>query len=208
MRLRLVQCLTAVALAWPMMAQASDITVTGRVAGWTAFAGLANNGTQVCGIFEAGNDGRSFHIKSFDNQSALVVQIFKPGWSIPSGTKIPATLQFAGFSAWSAMAVGAGNMVEFKVPSDKIQEFASQFRAADQFRLTFLAGNEGAWTGQLTGSGAALNMLGTCVAGRGSQPSNPSSPSVRSQPFSPVPSAPTPAPAGSPRFSQPKQLMV
>ena len=205
MRQRFVGFLAALTVAWPMVAQASDVTVSGRAAGWTAFAGLAKNGAQVCGIYEAGNDGRSFHIKSFDGQPDLIVQMFKPDWSIPRGTQIPAAIQFAGFSPWTAVAVGMGNMVEFKVPPDRIRQFVLQFRTADQFRLTFLTGNEGSWTGQLAGSGAAIEMLGKCVAERrGSQPSDTSPPTARTQPFSPAPSAPVP----SPRFSQPRQLMV
>jgi hypothetical protein len=196
-------------------ARATDIHQLGRFGGWDAFEGLSVDGKRVCGVSELGNDGRSLMLKFFEGNDFLVVQVFKPGWSIPKGSSVPAQIQFDNFPAWSIPATGTGNMVESYVGAKDLAQFSLEFRAANQFHLTFLEGNEGAWVGQLSGSGAAMNALSSCLtrmpggAGTGvaqpsrtspSQPFNPPAP-VTSQPFQapPPPSQTQPLPTSRER---------
>jgi hypothetical protein len=180
--------------------RATDLTSLGTYGSWDAYTGLASDGKALCGISEWGRDGRSIHVKYFAGNDFLVLQIFKNGWSIPSGTSVPARLQFDGFEPWNVPATGYGNMVEARIPASQVRQFSVEFRAATQLRLYFLAGTEGPWVGDLSGSGAAMKVLGSCISAlygrqppRASQPFN-AGPST--QPFS-LPRSTTPNPQNS-----------
>jgi hypothetical protein len=193
--MRLIFALAAAVLSLGT-ARASDITVLGTFGSWQAFGGLAEDGKRVCGLSESGNDGRSFQIKYFDGNESLVIQVFKFVWSIPKGTAIAATVQFGKFSPWQVPARGYGNFMEFYVPMTQLPQFTLEFRAADKFNLTFLTGNEGAWTGLLTGSGAAMDRMYRCLndmRGNGTATTQPFN-AAPSQPFNPEPTAPHQSP--------------
>lgn len=84
---------------------------------------------------------------------------------------------------------GAGNMVEGTVALDSIDRFIDQFRLASRGTLTFLLGNEGSWTIDLTGSNAASQSMARCVSALADAQTQPYTPSdqmkrpVQTQPW-------------------------
>lgn len=147
--MRLALAMVAIAALSQGAARASDITMLGTFGAWQAYGGLSEDGKGLCGIVETGNDGRSIYLKYFGGTEQLVIQLFKQGWSIPNGIEVPAELQFGNFSPWTVRAHGYRSTVEFVVPLAQLHQFSLEFRAASEYRLTFLTGTEGAWIGQL-----------------------------------------------------------
>ncbi|MBN8906815.1 MAG: hypothetical protein J0H99_09375 [Rhodospirillales bacterium] len=184
---------TATAVRPALPAESYDLGYYGV---WTAYRAVSSDGTALCGIRETGSNGRSFHLKWYAGSARLVAQIFKAGWSIPSGTTIPMAVQFDSFTPWKVDASGVENMVQFGVPLASLRQFAQEFRAANRIQIYFLAGTEGSWNGNLAGSGAAMDALIRCMdtlpGANGSQPFDPSPPATSSQPFSPQPFSPQP----------------
>jgi hypothetical protein len=138
--MRLLLSLVALAALSVNTASASDISVLGTFGSWQAYGGLADDGTRVCGLAEGGNDGRSMHIKFFEGADHLTIQIFKPGWSIPKGTPVPATMQFVGFAPWNVPAHGFGGHIEVHVPFAQLKQFTLEFRAANPIQPHFSVG--------------------------------------------------------------------
>jgi hypothetical protein len=159
----------AVAAVSLLAASASAHTTAYYSSGaWSAFRGTADDGKRVCGISESGND-RILTIKYFEGDDGLTMQIFKSGWQIPPDTKANVRLQFDKASPWQAVAsgfiTGAGTSgLELRIPSgESLRRFGIEFRYSNQIIISFLDGDEGAWTGKLSGSDAAYTVFANCI---------------------------------------------
>jgi hypothetical protein len=141
----------------------------GTFGAWEAFGGTSNDGKPVCGVSTVWRDGRYFGIKYWQGRQHFTIQLIKPSWQIPSGTRIPVALQFDQLSPWTANASGfpgtstAGAFVEFTVPFGRLDNFLREFRQATSAVVNFRSGNEPAWRLTLTGSNAASQAMGDCL---------------------------------------------
>lgn len=182
-------------------AQTRTIGVFGA---WEAFGGTTSDNRPVCGVSSSFPDGRYFGIKYWQGQDRFTVQLIKPSWQIPSGTRVPLALQFDQQSPWTATASGfpatttAGGFVEFTVPFARLENFLREFRLASTASVTFTQGSEPTWRLTLTGSNAASQALDDCVRRMGGgtvagKPGlgGPSQPfAAPAQPFAPAPQTP------------------
>jgi hypothetical protein len=194
-------------------AAAAQTRTIGVFGAWEAFGGTTRDDRPVCGVSSSFQDGRYFGIKYWQGQDRFTVQLIKPSWQIPAGTRIPVAVQFDQQGAWTATASGfpatssAGAFVEFTVPFARLDNFLREFRFASTASVTFQSGNEPMWRLSLNGSNAASTAMDDCVrrmgggavAGKGGGPTQPFG-SGPSQPFA-APSAPAPqTPVGGSKF--------
>ncbi|MCO6415411.1 hypothetical protein JYK14_04365 [Siccirubricoccus sp. KC 17139] len=181
---------------------AAETRTIGVFGAWEAFGGATNDGRPVCGVSTSWQDGRYFGIKYWQGQPHFTVQLIKPSWQIPAGTRVPVALQFDQLGPWTANATGnpatatAGGFVEFTVPFNRLENFLREFRYANAAAVTFRQGSEPMWRLSLSGSNAASQAMADCVsrmaggmAGKGSgEPTQPYG--GPSQPYSPAPQTP------------------
>jgi len=181
---------------------------------WTAFGGTADDGHPVCGIISSGAEGRTFTVKLFQGDDHLTVQVFKPSWQVPPGTRVAISMQFDRNAPWTANAIGmeSAKGVELTVPLDRAVNFSNEVRAASTMRLSFPNGSEAPWIGDMTGSNNSVSAMVTCINalnrtnGGPTQPFGDATPAPQpppmGQPIAPIPlPAPAPGPAVVPHAS-------
>jgi hypothetical protein len=190
-------------LAAPAYAEA-DIQIYSQAGVWTAGGGRTENGHAVCSMATLSRDKpyMGLFIKRFDTADYLVVHVTKDGWQVPTGLKVPLRLTIDRATPWEVAAVGFdSNFLEFRVPSAQIVLFMTEFSHGLQARITFLTGNEGEWTSNLTGFSATLRTFNNCLerqnaAAATTQPFDRPAPSyTQTQPYNPskpASAAPTP----------------
>jgi hypothetical protein len=168
----------------------------GTFGAWEAFGGTTNDGRPVCGVSTSWQDGRYFGIKYWQGREYFTVQLIKPSWQIPAGTRIPLSLQFDQQDPWTATASGfpatstAGAFVEFTVPFSRLDNFLREFRLASGAVMSFRAGNEPAWRLTLSGSNAASQTMDDCVRRMGGGAGKAAPGGAPTQPFGGGPSQP------------------
>jgi hypothetical protein len=184
----------AAALALGAGGALAETRTIGTFGAWEAFGGTTNDGRPVCGVSTSWRDGRYFGIKYWQGREYFTLQLIKPSWQIPAGTRIPVSLQFDQQGPWTATASGfpatstAGAFVEFTVPFGRLENFLREFRLANSAVMSFSSGNEPAWRLTLSGSNAASEAMNDCVRrmgggggtgkfGPGGGPTQPFSPS-------------------------------
>jgi hypothetical protein len=207
----------ALAVAFTLVAGGAlaQTRTIGTFGAWEAFGGTSNDGRPVCGVSTSWQDRRYFGIKYWQGREHFTIQLIKPSWQIPQGTRIPVALQFDQQSPWTASATGfpgtstAGAFIEFTVPFGRLENFLREFRLASSAVMSFQSGNEPAWRLTLSGSNAASQAMNDCVrrmgggggAGKGAPGGGPTQPfgGGTSQPFSPPGPAPQ-TPIGGGKF--------
>jgi hypothetical protein len=131
------------------------------------------------------------------------VQLIKPSWQIPAGTRVPVAVRFDQQPPWTATASGfpatttAGAFIEFTVPFARLENFLRDFRLASTVSVNFQSGNEPMWRLTLSGSNAASQAMDDCVRrmGGGAAATGKSGLGGPTQPFGGGPSQPVaPAP--------------
>jgi hypothetical protein len=184
----------AAALALAAGGALAQTRTIGTFGAWEAFGGTTNDGRPVCGVSTSWQDGRYFGIKYWQGREYFTVQLIKPNWQIPQGTRIPVSLQFDQQGPWTATASGfpatttAGAFVEFTVPFGRLENFLREFRLASSAVMSFRSGTEPAWRLTLSGSNAASQAMNDCVrrmggGGAGAGKAGPSG--APTQPFAP-----------------------
>jgi hypothetical protein len=166
MILGLALCGAAACIAVPAAAQTYEL---GRYGLWRAYEGRSANGTPVCGISTAGRD-RSVHIKYFQGQNGFDVQIYDENWNIPN--EVPVRVAFELGTGYRSQPLNARGYprnnrvsayVELGFAAEGSNTFWTAFRAANEGRLLFLTGTEGAWRIGLAGSNAAASAMAQCI---------------------------------------------
>lgn len=196
---------TTLVTVWVGVASA-QVSVTSEAGAWKTIAGVANDGTTLCGAEVSGRD-RIFMVKWFDGNDELFIQIAKIGWSIPDGQPVDVALQFDHLAPWRVKASGiqatpvTGSMIQFRIEGDNITAFMNELRFASHMSVVFPTGSEQPWSGSLKGSNVAVINMMQCVhsvlASHTSQPfvAAPAQPRPEaSQPFT-APSAPMARPS-------------
>jgi hypothetical protein len=181
---------------------AAQTRTIGVFGAWEAFGGATTDGRPVCGVSSSFPDGRYFGIKYWRGQDRFTVQLIKPSWQIPAGTRVPLAVQFDQQAPWTATASGfpatttAGAFIEFTVPFARLENFLREFRLANTASVNFQSGNEPAWRLTLSGSNAASQALDECVRRMGGGVATSAKPGLGgpTQPFGGGPSQPFPAP--------------
>lgn len=205
----------ALALLLPAVPRAAraDVQQMYAAGAWTLYTGTATSGRAVCDMRVTGETGtRRIDVIYFDNDDHLTVRMDKSSWRIPDRTKVDVVLQFDANPVWTASADGSGQIVEFTVSTNGLNDFAQQFRYGNRMRISFPDGTEEPWLASLAGTNFMLDRFLECVQrirATGSQP-YAAQPAVPTQPTQPTgPSQPFAAPgqtrggdqaAGAPSF--------
>jgi hypothetical protein len=175
---------------------------------WNNFAGVDNQNEFVCGMdITNRNATQSVHIKWAASTGKFFVQIFKTGWRIPQGTKIPVEIGFDG-GYWGNVENAYGTTyhsgtyswggIVFGIKSDSVTDFFDNVAAANKMWLRFPNGNETPWSANMEGSRNSVSALKMCIQKVAAQKTQPYS-NNNSQPYSSQPTQPysSPAPAQS-----------
>lgn len=142
----------------------TDTTMYYHAGGWDAFTGRGDNNHAFCGVGSTNPaDGRSLSIRFEIGGDQVIFEARKPGWSIPDGTTVPATMTVGSQTPWVEQATATGNALRWMMDRNTIQTFDEQFRRGDAMTVAFPSGNEPLWTISLIGSTAISNAFGRCV---------------------------------------------
>lgn len=182
--LMILVLLVAVSLPTGVSAQMIDLM---RAGVWSAFMGRTISGTRICGVDAsdggAGANRRSFAIRHFQDNNYLTVQIFKPSWDIPQGSRISFELLFDGRYPYNGKGAGEGNRLEWTIMRDITAEFLTRFTAGNSIQVRFPDGNEPPMTLSLSGTTAVMHAFSRCIATHTGVSGVPGG--AATQPFSP-----------------------
>jgi hypothetical protein len=205
MRRYALLCFVALFGSTMTSASKAETHTTQKIGAWSAFEGTDVEGVSVCGVLNAGVDGRVFLIKRWANDPSLKIQIYKSNWQIPKDQSVRVELEFDSRGAWSAKAAALPpDGLSVRIPEDKTEEFLREFALADKVFVRFLEGSEGAWSGGLGGSAKMTFLLADCVSRL--EPSGSAQPRGATQPFSPPATQPFAPPATQPFVRDDRKL--
>lgn len=163
------QLVLAIVLAVSVSSAASADIRNLRTDGyWSAYAGRSNNGVPICGM-SANDNIRSVHIKYYEGQPVLTVQVFKQGWRIPAGTYLKVRVGFDSWTAGEAVALGGpgigttGGYIEFNIANSFITDFMKAVQDARQMWIMFPDGNESTWFASMDGSRTVGQTFARCA---------------------------------------------
>jgi hypothetical protein len=181
--------LAVVTLATPAGA---DMKVYYHVGSWDAFSGPGADGKMVCGVGSTNpSDSRAFSLRFEIGSDSVQFQAKKPSWTIPPGTLIPVVVQIGLNTPWNFQGSGDGQVIQWPLDRSDMQTFDAQFRQASSMTVSFPSGNEAPWTVGLSGSTAASNAFGRCVADVTQRTSGQPPAAVPAGPTQPYGQAPT-----------------
>jgi hypothetical protein len=199
-----VTLLVASLVVRPAVAETQTLESRGL---WSAFGGAGDDGRDVCGIVTVGADGRRITIAQSAGETGLAITLGKDSWVIPDGTAVSLTVQFDGGPATALSGTGSGHVVTVAMPFAPSIPFMRALRQGATLRVGFLAGNEPAWNGGLSGSGAAIDAFNACrghMAAPAAAPTQPfaaapaAQPAALAMPTQPFATPPAAAPASAP----------
>jgi len=136
---------------------------------WTVYDAPGDIGVPLCGLYVAGDQQRSLHIKYILGDTYLTVMMFKTSWRFPAGgVDLPITvwLDNQNYSTDNARGVTdpkSGAMVLATIPNKTLDEFLNVFAEADRMAVSFDGGNEPAWKVNMVGSRYAATLFKGCV---------------------------------------------
>jgi len=130
---------------------------------WDVFGGRLTDGSRVCGVSSAWQNGVFASIKKFDNSQELQFILFKDSWAIPTNTPIKLLLKFGDFTPWDVKALGHGKIVYFPIALPQARQFIHEFTSANTLLIAFVSGNEPTLSGSLEGSSNAIDEMARCV---------------------------------------------
>lgn len=102
-------------------------------------------------------------IQKYSNQNLLNLKLFKRSWNIPAGTKITATIDFAGSNSLVLSGLGKGQVVGIEIPSPITASFLANLRESKYLRIGFPKGSESGWSINLSDAGPNLVNLNLCA---------------------------------------------
>jgi hypothetical protein len=170
---------------------------------WALMSGIDGDLPPVCAITMSGAAGRRLEIRQYAGNPDLTLLLGKEGWAIPAGTAVDLALDIDGASVWRMHGQGAGTSLQGAIALADSGPFESAFRNGRAMRVSFPAGSEAPWIGNLIGSSAVFTAFNTCRAtmprtAQVSAPTQPfGGPPPATQPFTPAAAAsavPAPAP--------------
>jgi hypothetical protein len=135
---------------------------------WNVALGTLDDGNRACSLHSRDRQADQFYVK-FDGDD-LFVQIFKPTWRIPNGTKVTIDLGFdqglfrnGNITATGSTVRGIGMITFHLTDAAVIEDFFQQFRDADEMWVQFPDGNEQTWSINMTGSRQAARVFEGCM---------------------------------------------
>lgn len=197
-----------------LAAAVPSLPKTLRTAGyWSAWYTPSNSEDRpMCGMssdMDVRSGSASLMLK-YTPGGQIFIHVFKSGWRIPDGTRIPVSLVFDTNSSvpWAVNAVGSMSssgtgLVAFVIRSDAALSFIREFGEANSMTLTFTQGSERPWSFNMIGSKEVSMAFAQCAAAiepSSSQPygsagttqpfGSPTPPSQATHPFGPAPTQP------------------
>lgn len=160
MSARVLLLVLAMAFGQSAAGRADDIAVSG---GWTAYSSVNSDGRKLCGIAHRIEGQRSLHVKYFENSRVFSIHVFREGWTMPHGVRIPMSMAIDDNEGWQANAVGRDSLIAFAISDEEIDEFFKAFRNGLVLRIRFPDGGEPAWTFSLAGSYPIVTSLARCM---------------------------------------------
>jgi len=160
---------------------------------WQVFGGIADNGSPVCGLRTGWAGGTQGFIVKWFSGLELIVHIYKSTWNVPEGRQVDLQFQFDHAAPWFGKAAGTKNpnLVEVRIPPDRVDSFLNEVRYANTLYVAFPSGTEAPWSGAMAGSSAGVTGLLQCVHVTNAQ----MAPTPAPTPSQPYAIAPHPAPS-------------
>ena len=189
-------------------------TKTLRAAGyWTAWYVEKNSDSvPMCGMTsEMDVPGGAKMMIKYSATDGTFVHIFKSGWRIPDGTRMPVSLVFDDGTPWSTDGAVGGKgvrdagLVMFSLRSDSIEKFFTEFGEANTMKLNFEQGTERPWTFNMIGSKEVSAAFANCVLAISKPTSTQPYGNSGTQPFGkPKPKSTQPFGNPGPKLPQPQ----
>ena len=176
----------------------NNAKILSRSGAWETYITTSDKGNPLCGMQVFGSNS-AMMIKYFVG-SEMLIHIYKIGWRIPDGTKIPGYIRFdngervevSGFGGKSTGQSGI-SYVEFRIKVGAESEFLNEFGAANKMVIGFDEGTQLPFHVNMSGSRTAAGMFGKCMAyidGKAADAPQPFAKPPTPQPFGQQPAQP------------------
>lgn len=133
---------------------------------WSFGSPKTVSGLPLCSVYVSPPKSESeqmLAIQKYSNQNLLNLKLFKRSWNIPAGTKITATIDFAGGDSLVLSGLGKGQVVGIEIPPPITAAFLANLRESKYLRIGFPKGSESEWSINLSDAGPNLVNLNLCA---------------------------------------------
>lgn len=133
---------------------------------WSFGSPQTASGLPLCSVYVSSPKSgaeQMLAIQKYSNQNLLNLKLFKNSWDIPAGTKITATIDFAGSDSLVLSGLGRGKVVGIEIPAPITAAFLENLRESNYLRIGFPKGSESGWSINLVGARPNLVNLNLCA---------------------------------------------